>query len=589
MPMTPSPVLPGSARSRPSGPLRSAVVALTAVVVAVGVVAAVHPTGLSSSLAAQLPRTSRTDRLADSQGNAWQSAQGFMTVSQGANALNTLAQQSLSWTDNPKAPELDGRWFAVDYFPLDQDGAVHTDNYLVDDHRLTLQAVEGPSIWVTYLPGLPVLDADRLPAGNSHWSGTVTASSDGEHTSTFDATADIRVAADPSRPGCVDSTAQISYDDGSDSTSTTTWCSGDDAGWAGTDQGASSLHRESPSKDSAPAAELDQPTAQPEHTTGHAKQATKYRFVSNGTYLLPWVSVHHSTMAGSTVVTARSTGELSAWRPYSHGLADHANRELLWRAWPGGVVTALSSIGSVTIAASSSDTVTAYGSDGGQLWQTATDEVVTSITRSGTSVVVVVDAAGRVRGLDARTGAERWSRGFGDRVTVAAQNGSVAVQTADELTVLDAGSGRPRWSRGNASTQPVITGDVVASEQVGGTLVARSLQDGEPVWTRATDPLAVISGSADQLLVRGAASVYSLAADGSVRWRADRTNRLATAGRWTALSYPDRIELWDQRGRVRSWPLRHGFGQAGSMLITDAGVMAWGQQTPEGYQDWEYR
>ena len=64
---------------------------------------------------------------------------------------------------------------------------------------------------------------------------------------------------------------------------------------------------------------------------------------------------------------------------------------------------------------------------------------------------------------------------------------------------------------------------------------------------------------------------------------------METAGRWTALSYPDRIELWDQHGRVRSWPLRPGFGQAGSMLITDAGVLAWGQQTPDGYQDWEYR
>lgn len=571
--------------------LPSAVIVLAVALMAAGVVAAVRPPGLPPALATRLSDSARTDRLTDDQGKPWQSVQGFLTVSQGTNGLNPSAQQSLQWTADPQAGEFDGRWLAVDYFRPDEPGGVHTDNYLLDGDRLSLQAVESPSVWLTYSPGLPVLDGDTLgDNGSTDWTGTVTASSDGEHTRSLDASADVTVDATPGQHGCVDSTARLRYQDGSRATSTTTWCSGDAAGWAGQEQDGASLQRaDSPATPQATTAQLDTPSAQPGHPTGRSDQALTYRYVSNGTYLLPWFSVQQSTMAGETLVTARSSGRLSGWARYDHGLAKRSNRYLVWRAWPGGVVTALSSVGSITVAASTADLVTAYGPDGSQLWRTETSDIATSIHPSGRSVIVG-EASGRVRALDARTGVQRWSEDFGDGAEITAEDGGVAVLADDEITVLDADSGRSLWTRSSSTTQaPVITGDVLVSQEQAGTVLARSLRTGEPRWTRSTDPLADVLGSAEQLIVRGASSMLSLAPDGRIRWRAERTSHVEIDRRWVALSYPDRIELWDPHGRVHSWPIHRGVEMADKMLITGAGVMAWGQRTPDGYQDWEYR
>lgn len=127
--------------------LRAGITLLTLVIVVATLYPATRPARLPDGLRDYLPSSGRTDPLSHQGGPNWQSAQGFLTVAQGAASLNTDAAGSLDWIDDPAAPEFDGRWLQVNYSEPGSTGEVRTNNYLVSDDRVTLQAVEGPTFW----------------------------------------------------------------------------------------------------------------------------------------------------------------------------------------------------------------------------------------------------------------------------------------------------------------------------------------------------------------------------------------------------------------------------------------------------------
>lgn len=415
----------------------------------------------------------------------------------------------------------------------------------------------------------------------------MTSSSNASEPETSRAEARVTFRDSSALAGCLDSVARLRFSDGSQTT-TTTWCTGAGAGWAGENvDGSAILRTDRPAK---PDRTGSGHTSQPPGTfSGSSARLALYRFLDERMYPVNDFSVGSSTMAGDAVVTARAAGLVEAWIPYPRGPAGLSNRYLRWRAWPGGVVSALTAAGAVTVVASSADAVTAYAPDGIQLWRVQTDDIVTALHAAGNRLVLV-EASGRIRMLDARTGRTTWNERLATTPQAAADARFIAVAADGRLTVLEAGSGNEVWSGVTTTAEPpVITGDVVATLEAGGALVARSLETGSVRWSRTVDPLADLSGSTDQLLVRGATSMLDLASDGAVNWRRPSAQATTVDGRWTALAFAGRVELLNVDGRSQSWPYPARYTAPDQLQITDRGVLAWWQRGPDGSRNVEYR
>lgn len=575
---------------RSTGParvVRTALPILLVLLVCVGIYPATSPRRPDTAVARFLPQGPRIDYLQVGD-QVWQGTQAVLPAVVGYTGLARPTRDALGYGDDLAAPELTGPWVRVDYLRPGTEGVLRTASYHVGPDAITLQALETADSWVTFHPGLPVLVADLGPGTSQRWSGTITSSVDAADSTAEPVSATVSADAAP-QPDCTATTLQLTYGDGSVHTRVSTWCSGNQAGWAADLVDGTGLTRtDRPPAEHPPPDLTVAPTVSPT-ATGAVHPARFYRLVDDRFHELSPMSPRGSAMAGSVLVTTGSDGQLQGWAPPADSDPGESSRYLRWRAWPGGLLSALDTVGSVTVVGSTADQVTGYADDGWRLWQVPTDDVVSVVLRCG-DAVLVADAGGTVRLLDPRTGAERWSRRFTAGARPVVGGSHVAVLTEDRITVLDARTGEQRWQRDvPASTQVAVSGDVVVTK-LGSWLVARSAASGDTLWWRTVDRQGVGLTATDDLIVLiGTRSTVAYAPDGALRWTAAPAQAGRQVASLTALTFADRVELWGADGLLRGSPYVDGYGAPDQNLqITDRGVLLY-QPSAMDSDWWEYR
>ncbi|WP_043257530.1 PQQ-binding-like beta-propeller repeat protein [Streptomyces sp. Tu6071] len=229
--------------------------------------------------------------------------------------------------------------------------------------------------------------------------------------------------------------------------------------------------------------------------------------------------------------------------PGVHALDARTGNEI-WRAAAPGWVYALSAGRGTVLTASRGGTVRGWDAASGErLWEAGglqTDFETTEaapVLHEGTAYLWQ-DA--RLRAVDARTGAERWSYPVGDvsacggvplRVTPAA-DGSVYVCAGTRVLAIEAHGGRVRWqfeapavflSPPAFAPGPAVTGGGVYVADYHGAVWALDAEDGRDRWRIATEARS----SVDPVLVAGGLvhvasgnGMYTLnAVHGTPAWR----------------------------------------------------------------------
>jgi outer membrane protein assembly factor BamB len=262
-----------------------------------------------------------------------------------------------------------------------------------------------------------------------------------------------------------------------------------------------------------------------------------------------------------------------------------------WRSRPGGRPTSLTSLGAVTVVATTDRELVAYGPDGDWRWHAQlSDLTVVPPVRLG-DVVAVAGLDGSVSAYDVTTGAERWRTQVGIEIRapmVVSGDRLVAIDQLGELTCLDA-TGAQKWStQANAAELIAVTTGPSPVVVVPGASVERinaySLADGSDAWQVRTPMTArSLIGLDGQVVVRDGNRTVSLdAATGGTRWTwdAERTYGGAGGGDRVLLLTGGRLVLLDSAGRqVRDWTVAIGdIDPDNTWLSTSAGhVLLFGQ------------
>lgn len=252
-------------------------------------------------------------------------------------------------------------------------------------------------------------------------------------------------------------------------------------------------------------------------------------------------------------------------------------------------------------------TVSAVGvRDGAVRWQRHLGARVFALWVSGVELVANVDQVSRsakIVGMDARTGAVRWTydvpgRGFlGDAVLTDDGGLAVLVAAPRTLTVLDLATGRPRWSVPEPGAHddglPAASDGLVLAVVGGSEMFARDDRTGQLAWQVPVDAVArvVVSGAvavAVPLEVSGPTTtvVAHSMADGREVWRknlADISNVFADSSGFVLADYrANTLSLVSPTGAAR-WVARlHKLGDLdhapastdGALVETEHGGVA---------------
>lgn len=251
-----------------------------------------------------------------------------------------------------------------------------------------------------------------------------------------------------------------------------------------------------------------------------------------------------------------------------------------WRSRPGGRPTSLTSIGAVTVVATTDRELVAYGSDGDWRWHAPlSDLTVVPPVRIG-DVVAVAGLDGSVAAYDVTTGAERWRTQVGIEIRapmVVSGDRLVVIDQLGTLTCLDA-TGARRWStEANVAALIAVSTGPSPVVVVPGESVARingySIADGAEAWqVRTTMTARSLIGLDGQVVVRDGNRTVSLdAATGGTRWtwEAERTYNGAGGGDRVLLLTGGRLVLLDAAGRqVREWNVAIGTVDAGNTWLS---------------------
>lgn len=190
------------------------------------------------------------------------------------------------------------------------------------------------------------------------------------------------------------------------------------------------------------------------------------------------------------VPTADRDGGVSAY--------DVRSERRLWR-WEGGAVVAgVARLGGTVVTATLDGRTVGLDADtGAPRWTSRPDttaQVHAAPLDLGGGGVLIADDRGRVRRLEARTGAEVWSVDVGAPVyeTPAMRDGGVYVPTTrGRLVALDAATGAARWTYDAEAvlrlSTPAPAEAVVAVGQTDGAVVALDRATGAVRWTYRTD------------------------------------------------------------------------------------------------------
>lgn len=180
----------------------------------------------------------------------------------------------------------------------------------------------------------------------------------------------------------------------------------------------------------------------------------------------------------------------------------------------------------------------------------STGEILWEAPSAGPPDQLAVDGAGvllasgqEVRGLDPRTGAERWRRQLGGDIEALAGGGRSAYAVSAQrsrggIFALDRGSGEIRW-RAPFGAEPELTpheaaGVLLASDASTESIVALDMARGERLWEFAAEDQPVVAGPAAGDLVIVSAHAWGAAGldlrAGAVRWRLESPRGFEAAG-----------------------------------------------------------
>lgn len=157
----------------------------------------------------------------------------------------------------------------------------------------------------------------------------------------------------------------------------------------------------------------------------------------------------------------------------------------LWRMHPGGTVLSVAGFGNVVVVTTSRREAVGYADTGVRLWTVALDDVAfRPAVRVDDGRVAIGDAAGGVRVVDVRTGAEIWQAQISEQLSaplVADRRVVVAFDQGGTTTAFAADSGEQLWTSAVSGTLGAIFGDLVVVRHEG-TLDALDITSGRHRW-----------------------------------------------------------------------------------------------------------
>lgn len=268
--------------------------------------------------------------------------------------------------------------------------------------------------------------------------------------------------------------------------------------------------------------------------------------------------------AGDTVVVAGGEGDIAR--------VDAASGKQLWRVKAGTPLSSgVGTDGNVIVVGGTKGSVLAFDMEGNKLWTTQLSSEILSSPVVSQGIVVARSLDNRIVGLDAKTGARKWTV---QRVTPSLTlrtapgmivNGTdvIVAQPAGRLSSMILATGAPRWdqevgvSRGATELErvtdiggaPVLfEGDICAASYQG-RVACYDAAAGSPKWAR--DLSSEVGVAVDQRFVfavddKGA--VYAFNRDtGSNAWKNDK---LAFRRLSTPVSYGRAVAVGDYQGYV---------------------------------------
>lgn len=502
-------------------------------------------------------------------GEHWQRTQYRVEAPIGFDALPAEAATALGYAHDDAAPELHGQWLRVDL--QGPTSELRTLAFHLERRQLTLQAYLSATTWLTFSPGLPVLDVDLLAGRRTTWSGTATSLYRDEGQISSKVSAVLSLSATDGEPGCVTTSADFTFTDGAHSTRTWTWCNGR-RGFAGFSVGEWGFVADA--EHVVPSVDLTARAPVPQFT-GAVRRLVGFRRAGGVLYRADLPVVEYSAQAGESLILASSTA-VWALRP-DRVTPDELDREVGWRGRPGGLISAMTTTGDQVVVATTNNQILAYAANGWVRWRASTHDTVSRLIRAGDTIVAVEGHQG-LRALDARTGTTQWTWRGGQVIDVSAGGARVVVAQDGTLTALDRTDGHRLWTARSPQVAAVaVLGSTVVTQQ-GGALVGRSATDGSPTWGHATTGRSAGLWSMGTVVIVGDSRATSaIRADGSVVWRTPgEAQAVAVTGQVVALAFGDRIEAWGPAARLGRWPTpdMSTAPLTGRMAVSDQAIVA---------------
>ncbi len=269
-------------------------------------------------------------------------------------------------------------------------------------------------------------------------------------------------------------------------------------------------------------------------------------------------------LVGNTLVVAGADGAIAR--------VDAASGRQQWRIKADTPLTAgVGSDGNMIVVGGNKGVVLAYDMDGKPLWRAQASSEVLSAPVIGEGIVVVRSLDNRIVGLDAKTGAKKWTvQRVSPPLTLRDAPGMVVVgkdvivaQPGGKLLALVLATGAPRWevavgeARGATELErvtdiggtPVVFENDVCAASYQGRVGCFDVATGAARWTKALS--SDVGVSVDQRFVfavddKGAVSAFNRET-GASAWKNDKLSYRQLS---TPVSYGRAVAVGDYQGFV---------------------------------------
>ena len=227
-----------------------------------------------------------------------------------------------------------------------------------------------------------------------------------------------------------------------------------------------------------------------------------------------------------------------------------------WVGHPGGVITALGAVGSVSVVGTSERTISGYGPYGGWLWtRTFGDISATPPLDVGGGLVAVTTLDGHVEMLNAATGERIWAAAMPTEIRLPPVTDGRSLIIADQrgdLSAFDLRTGRRQWSRASEVIEAVGAWHGVVVTRSG--IVARgwSAVDGTASWSIPIDGVGYeVLALGDVVVVATSDSTSGLdPATGALRWRTGGSTSSIALGESLFQIIGTQVRALDATGKV---------------------------------------